>query len=230
MYHHIKGLVLKSRISAEADQLITMYSYEWGKISCIVPGAKKIKAKLGWAAEPIRETEFYVYVRNGSLRPKVTGAKSLNHYPKLFSDWKRFSIAQYCAEIVDVLTPFNSENVKKYELLSRTWELLETAKYPWRISSAFVLRFLNLSGYSFVEYLKRNEGLVSKSERAHISRLATASGNDVDALLDLESEIEYNVSRAIEGYLNTHLPRKLNSREFYRKIDEFRVISKEGKT
>jgi len=220
MYHHIKGLVLKSKISAEADQLITLYTYEWGKISAIVPGAKKIKAKLGWAAEPVRENEFLVYLKGQNLRPKVTGARCLNNFSKLFFDWRRLTIAHYCAEIVDVLTPYNSENTRKYDLLSRTWELLETAKYPWRIFSAFVLRFLNLSGYSFVEYLKRNDGLVSKSEKAHISKLSSISGDEVDALLDLEKEIEYNVSRAIDGYLSTYLPRKLYSREFYRQIEQ----------
>ena len=222
MYYYIKGLVLKSKISAEADRLITMYSYEWGKISAIVPGAKKIKAKLGWAAEPIRETEFHVYVKDGTMRPKVTGAKALNNYAKLFSDWKRFSVAQYCAEVVDVLTAFNSENTRKYELLQRTWELLETSKNPWRIFSAFVLRFLNLSGYSFVEYLKRHNTLVSNDEKAHIRKLAAVSGEEVDNLLDLDGEIEYNVSRAIDGYLSTYLPRKLYSKEFCRKIEELR--------
>ena len=219
MYHHIKGLVLKSRISAEADQLITMFCYEWGKISAIVPGAKKIKAKLAWAAEPIRETEFHVYVRDGALRPKVTGAKSLNNFTKLYGDWRRQTIAQYCAEIVDCLTPFNSENTKKYDLLLRTWQLLETSKNPWRIFSAFTLRFLNLSGYSFLEYMKNNQTLVSAGERAHIRKLSTVSGDEIDNILDLESEIEYNIRRAIDGYLSIYLPRRIRSKEFCQKIN-----------
>ncbi|MCX5781794.1 MAG: DNA repair protein RecO [Elusimicrobia bacterium] len=218
MYYHIKGLVLKSQISAEADKIITVYTHEWGKISAVVPGAKKIKAKLAWAAEPIRENEFLVYAKNGYLRPKVTGAKAINSFTKLFCDWRRFSIAQYCAEIMDVLTPFNSENARKYELLSRTWNLLETSKYPWRIFSAFVLRFLNLSGYSFTEFLKRNKHLVNNPERELIGKLSNMPGEDVDKLFPLESRIETNIKQAIDSYLSMYLPRKLCSKEFCEKI------------
>jgi len=57
--------------------------------------------------------------------------------------------------MTEMLTPFNSENLKKYELLQRTWGLLEKVRYPWRIFAAFTLRFLKLSGYSFIEYLRR---------------------------------------------------------------------------
>ena len=35
MYQQLKGLILRGQVSAEADKLITIYTYEWGKISAI---------------------------------------------------------------------------------------------------------------------------------------------------------------------------------------------------
>ncbi|MFC1501442.1 DNA repair protein RecO [Elusimicrobiota bacterium] len=219
MYHQLKGLILKAQISSEADKLLTIYTYEWGKITAIAPGAKKIKAKFSTSTEPLTENEFYVYASRSSVRPKITSVKPLNNFSELYCDWRRFTIAQYCSEIAEVLTPFNSENANKYELISRTLSLLETAKYPWRIFIAFTLRFLKLSGYSFIEYLRRNETAISKYEKNIINKLATLSGEDVDKVFDLAPETEKNIKRYIDNYLNMYLPRSLATKEFCQKIN-----------
>ncbi|MDR3243219.1 MAG: recombination protein O N-terminal domain-containing protein, partial [Elusimicrobiota bacterium] len=75
MYYQIKGLVLNSRTQGESDKIALIYSYEWGKISSIVPSAKKITAKLNGATEPLTESEFMVYQNHSSMRPKITGAQ-----------------------------------------------------------------------------------------------------------------------------------------------------------
>ncbi len=219
MYYQLKGLVLRSRVSAEADKLVTLYTYEWGKITAVVPGAKKIKAKFSAAAEPVTESEFMVYAKHQSVRPKVTGAKITENYAALRKDWRNFSIASYCAEICDQLTPFNYENTKKYELLSRTWELLGRAKNPWRIYTAFVLRFLKLSGYNFYEYIVNENVSMPENELNTIKHLSTLSGDDIDNKYELSRRSEESVIRYLDAYLQLYLSRPLSSREFFRKID-----------
>jgi len=41
MYYQLRSLVLRSDVSSEADKLVRLYTYEWGKISAIVPGQKR---------------------------------------------------------------------------------------------------------------------------------------------------------------------------------------------
>ena len=219
MYHHLKGLILKTQVLSEADKLLTIYTYEWGKITAVAPGAKKIKAKFASSTEPVTENEFCVYATKSSFRPRITGVRTLNNYSKLYCDWKRLTIAQYCSEIVDVLTPYNSENPQKYELVARTWQLLETAENPWRILIAFTLRFLNLSGYSFIEYLRSNKTQISQYEKNVISKLATLSGDDIDKIFDLAPETEESIKRYVDSYLAMYLPRSLATKEFCQKID-----------
>ena len=218
MYYQLKGLVLRSRVSAEADKLVTLYTYEWGKITAVVPGAKKIKAKFSAAAEPVTESEFMVYAKNESMRPKVTGAKLTESFAALRKDWRNFSIAAYCGEVCDLLTPFNAENVRKYELLQRTWELLGGARNPWRIYTAFVLRFLKLSGYNFYEFIKSENISMPESEINAIAHLSTLSGEHIDRQYELSAESENRVRRYLDAYLTLHLARPLSSREFFRKI------------
>ena len=79
MYYNIKALILNCEISSEADKIITAYTDKWGKINAIVPGAKKIVAKLSAATEPVTESELIVYQNSQYSRPTVTGAKILNN-------------------------------------------------------------------------------------------------------------------------------------------------------
>lgn len=219
MYHNLHGLVLRSDVSSEADKRITLYTAEWGKISAVVPGAKKIKAKLSAACEPVMESEFTVYVKSPSVRPKVTGVRILYHFPELRLDWRKFIVAQCCAEISDTLTPYYAENEQKYELLARTWKLLEHAANPRRILTAFTMRFLRLSGYSFTEYLKREHSFIPAGEKNVINQLATLSGEDVDRNLAIEPAMEKDICNHLDGYLDQYLPRPLATRKFWKQIE-----------
>jgi DNA repair protein RecO (recombination protein O) len=218
MYYQLNGLVLRSRVSAEADKLVTLYTYEWGKITAVVPGAKKIKAKFSAASEPITESEFMIYAKHQSARPKVTSVKMTESYMALRKSWINFSIASYCAEVCDQLTPFNAENPRKYELLRRTWLLLGEAQNPWRIYTAFVLRFLKLSGYNFYEYLVGEGIRLPEREFKMIRCLTNLSGTELDRNFELDSASEEKIRRYIDSYLSLYLPRPLSCKEYFRKV------------
>lgn len=222
MYYQLKALVLRSQISGEADKLVRLYTNEWGKVSAVVPGAKKINAKLSYATEPIMESSIMVYAKTPEARPKVTGAVILDGFTLLRKNWKAFWIAQYCAEITEILTPFNSSNSKKYDLLFRTWKLLEKAQHPWRIFMAFTLRFLKLSGYSFMDYLKRENSSIAQAEKNILHSLATLSGEDIDEKIQLNEKLEKNVMSHINKYLDNYLPWPLAAKEFWQKISKER--------
>jgi DNA repair protein RecO (recombination protein O) len=226
MYQQLKSLVLGARISNEADKLVTLYTREWGKITALVPGAKKIRARLGAATEPVTESELMVYLGSVRARPKVTGARILASYPRLRADWRRFALAQYCAEITRALTPFNAPNARKYALLARTWEHLGVAEHPWWIFAAFTFRFLRLSGYSFLEYVRSGEVRVPPAELQIIQKLSTLSGEAVDGLV-ITPDQEREILRYLDRYLMLYLPRPLAAKEFWQKIQAKKIPAPE---
>ncbi|MBN1822969.1 MAG: DNA repair protein RecO [Endomicrobiales bacterium] len=219
MYYNLEGLVLRSNVSSEADKLLVLYTREWGKITASVPGAKKIKAKYSAAAEPVMEAEFMVYVKASGARPKVTGARILESFPPLRSDCRRFWTAQYCAEVCEMLTPFDSPNNLKYSLLKRTWELLCGVRNPQRIATAFILRFLKLSGYGFSDYLKNSRKIVSSGHEKLIRKLSSLSGADIDENIEISRETEDAIRRHLDSYISLYLPRPLAAREFFKKME-----------
>ncbi|OGS09259.1 MAG: DNA repair protein RecO [Elusimicrobia bacterium RIFOXYA1_FULL_47_7] len=218
MYHRLQALVLKTGVSAEADKTVLLFTREWVKVSAVVPGAKKIKAKLSAAAEPVLECDFSVYLKTPNARSRVTGVRILNGFSSLRSDWRRFCMAQHCSEICDALTMYNSENAMKYDLLGRTWELLEKAENPKRIVLAFTMRFLKLSGYSFLDYIKRGNLQTTRSVYDVLLKISTMSGEALDADEGMDDSILSEVESCLEGYLNLYLTRPLHSKKFMSKI------------
>lgn len=218
MYYRLNGLVLRTNIVGEADKSAVVYTREWGKIQAIVPGAKKIKAKLNAATEPVIESDFMVYMAGPTARPKVTGVKIIDEFAPLKTDWRRFSMALSCAEITELLTPYHAENEQKYDLLSRTWKLMEKAKHPWRICTAFTLRFLRLSGYSYLEYIKRETSSVTTEEYNIIKQFSVLSGADVDNGMEISDKMEKRIDSHLEKYLSQHISRPLMTKIFLNKV------------
>jgi DNA repair protein RecO (recombination protein O) len=204
MYYTIKGLVLNAKIRGECDKLITIYSYELGKIQAIVPGAKKIAAKLSFATEPITESEFMIFSTNISARPKVTGANIIKNNTNVKMDFNRNLYALYAAEVSEKFVPFNLKNPQKYKLILRIWEILGTCKYQKRALIAFILRFLKLSGYAFYDYLKQNNAFVSADIERGIRKLSSCFGDDIDLLEGIE---DGKIWGCLENYLMNYIHR-----------------------
>ncbi|MDR2676761.1 MAG: DNA repair protein RecO [Endomicrobium sp.] len=210
MYYKLKGLVLNAKIQGEHDKLITIYSYECGKIYAVAPSAKKITAKLSYATEPLTESEFIVFNSDHAVRPKVTGANIIENNTNIKLDFDKMIHALYIAEVSDKFTPFYLTDINKYNLIVRGLELLRTCKYPKRILIAFVLRFLKLSGYAFSDYLKYNNNcsIVSKEVQKTIIKLSNCSGDELDLIKKLEDDRIWNY---VESYLIKYVRRPLLS-------------------
>ncbi|MDR1195436.1 MAG: DNA repair protein RecO [Endomicrobium sp.] len=204
MYYSIKGLVLNSAVHSESNKLITVYSYEWGKIQAIVPGAKKISAKLSAATEPLTESEFMVLQNHPSMRPKITGASILNNNTAVKTDFKRNIYALYAAEISDKFAPFNADNTEKYALIVRVWQLLGTCSSPQRVLTAFILRFLKLSGYSFTDYIKHENSSINAEIAKGLRKFSNCSGDDADNICEFDDNKIWNY---VETYLTNYIKR-----------------------
>ncbi|MDR1052463.1 MAG: DNA repair protein RecO [Endomicrobium sp.] len=203
MYFIINCLILKSKIYGEYDKLVTLYSYEFGKIKVVVPSAKKNTAKLSYATEPLTKSELIIYTNNITLIAKVTGARIIENNTGIKVDFEKTIYALYTIEVIDKFTTFNFENNKKYILISRVWEILCICKYPKRVLMAFILRFLKLSGYNFYEYLKNNNVKIDKIIKENIKKLLNCSGNDIDYIFD-ESE-DRKIWYYIDIYLSNYI-------------------------
>jgi len=206
MYYNIKALILNTKLSQEADKIITVYTNTMGKIYATVPGAKKIGAKLNSATEPITESELIIYQNSQYSRPTVTGARILNNNTAVKQDFYKNLLAFYVCEISDKFAPMHLPSKKKYELISRTWGLLATSKIPLRVLTAFSLRLLKISGYSMVDYLKRNYSSIKKEDILYLKKISNCCGDNLDNMEELENSDDKVMWNYVESYIKTYIP------------------------
>ena len=218
MYYNIKALILNTKLSSEADKVISAYTNNMGKIYAVVPGAKKIIAKLNAATEPITESELIIYQNSQYSRPTVTGARILNNNTRVKQDFYKNLLAFYVCEITDKFVPLHMSNVKKYELIRRTWSLLATSKIPLRVLTAFSLRLLKMSGYSMVDYLKRNYSNIKKEDILYLKKISNCSGDYLDSMDELENSDDKIMWNYVESYIKTYVP-QLSVGVFLKKIN-----------
>ena len=205
MYYNIKALILNTKLSQESDKVITAYTTKFGKIYATVPGAKKIVAKLNSATEPITESELIIYQNSKYCRPTVTGARILNNNTNVKKDFYRNLLAFYVCEISDKFAPMHLQNTKKYELISRAWNLLAISKTPLRVLTAFSLRLLKMSGYSMVDYLKRNYSNIKEEDIFYIKKIANCCGDSLDSIEEFVSSDDKVMWNYVESYIKTYI-------------------------
>ena len=206
MYYNIKALILNTKTVSEADKVITAYTNKWGKIYAVVPSAKKIVAKLNPATEPVTESELIVYQNSQYSRPTVTGARILNNNTQVKQDFHRNLLAFYVCEIADKFTPMHLASTKKYDLITRTWSLLATSKTPLRVLTAFSLRLLKISGYSMIDYLKRNYSNIKKEDILYLKKISNCSGDSLDIMQEFENSDDKVMWNYVESYIKTYVP------------------------
>ncbi len=148
MSRYIKGeaLVLKSRPLGESDRLITFLSWEWGKITAVARGARKIKSKLASGVDLFTYGSYQFYRGRGLAI--VTGVEVKDRFIYLRQDPGLYPYGLYLIELTDRLIPESGLCPEVCNLLLEGWQLLpEAADLPLLIR-AFELKLLQAAGYS----------------------------------------------------------------------------------
>ncbi|MDA8211217.1 MAG: DNA repair protein RecO [Clostridia bacterium] len=140
-----EAIVLRSRKLNEADNLITLFSREHGKIHAVAKGVRKPKSRKRGGVQLFTHGKFLLYA--GKSLDHITQCESKNSFAKLVGDLELFAHASYLAEIVDGLLAENEPQEEVYLLLLTSLHLLEHHN-PELLARAFEVRLANLLGYS----------------------------------------------------------------------------------
>ena len=143
-YQHVNGIILRSRDYKEADQLLTVYTREQGKITVQARGVKKTASRLRSGILLFSHTSLVLTA--GKAFPIVTGASTETAFPLLRSDFTRMSYASYAAELLDQVIADSQPDEDLFVLILQTMYLLENIN-PWLAVRHLELRLLELQGY-----------------------------------------------------------------------------------
>lgn len=143
-YQNVSGMVLRSRDYKEADQLLTVYTREQGKITVQARGVKKTASKLRSGILLFSQTELVL--TKGKGFPIVTGAATTTAFAALRSDFTRMTYASYGAELLDQVVVEGQSDEQLFLLILQAFHLFEYIN-PWLALCYLKVRLLELQGY-----------------------------------------------------------------------------------
>ena len=140
-----EAIILKRINLGEADNIITLYTPNLGKIKAVAKGVRKPKSKLSGHLEPF--TRSALLIAQGRNLDIITQSQTIDSFLPLKTSLWHTSCAIYIAELVDQFTAEQVEDYPFYQLLQSTLRWLCEAR-----SSELVLRYFELHLLSHLGY------------------------------------------------------------------------------
>jgi len=140
------ALVLKERIVADKDKLITILTPSMGKMSVMIKGGHTLNNKNISLGQPYTYLNIELYERNGYYW--LRGGSVIEPFFAIRNDLDKLSLAAYLSDIADELT---GEDVPSVDILRMTlntfYALCYTDKPHQIIKGTYELRAAGFSGF-----------------------------------------------------------------------------------
>lgn len=141
------SIVLKRTNFREADQLISLYTDERGKVEALARGIKKITSKNSMALEPFAIVE--VEVVPGKEIEHLTTAQVVEPFGAIRGDLARLTLGSLALQLVDTHTQVGVAETSIFHLLHSYLAYLgSTPAVQLTSMTMFVLRLMSLLGFT----------------------------------------------------------------------------------
>ncbi|MCX6759055.1 MAG: DNA repair protein RecO [Candidatus Nealsonbacteria bacterium] len=121
-HYRTQGFILKKNDRGESNQLLTIYTKDFGKLEILGRAIRKISSKLRSGAELfyLSEIEFI----QGKTHKTLTDAILINNFKNLRKDLTRLTITYKISEVFDRLVSGQESDKKLWQLLNETFTKL----------------------------------------------------------------------------------------------------------
>ena len=147
-FYNTEALILKARDWGEADQLVTLFSRDRGKLVAAAKGIRKPQSRLRGGAQVLSHSELMLHT--GRSMDRITGSQSIHGF-NLGDSLDKLTCGMYWADLLDRILPEREANLPIYELALKGMAGLEAAdsnRFPLEAFSLFFeWNLINLMGY-----------------------------------------------------------------------------------
>ncbi len=121
----LESIILKKQDFSEADQIVTVFSKEEGKLRCLVKAAKLPTSKLHPVLQPLFLSR--VTLANGSTTlPKVIRGQAIESFGEIFSEEHKLSAWFVVSEFLIRALPDGQPNPQLFDLTRQYLQFLNT--------------------------------------------------------------------------------------------------------
>lgn len=144
--HKTRGIVLKYNNLRSADRLLTVFTYDFGKILAVVRGAKKDVSKLMGHLDVFNFSDLML--AQGRTFDTVAGCDSIENFPRIRRDIKLSALAYCFLEIIDKFIVDQQKDEKMFLLCLGFLRQIEINCFSmYKLYHSFLLRIIELSGF-----------------------------------------------------------------------------------
>jgi len=141
------GFIIKSLDFKESDRIITVFSLEFGKFSCIAKGARKLESPFGAALDLLTLSELLFY--EGKNLKLLKEAAIIDAFPKLKRDYERLEVALRGARALNLLLEEGQADQQIFSLFQDILKELNAGSSALRmLELAFKLKLVKALGFA----------------------------------------------------------------------------------
>lgn len=204
MYQKTEAIILSRKNFQEADRLLTIYTKDFGKISCVAKGVRKPTSRKSGHLENGSWCEVFIAKgKNLDILTEVELKKAFG-----FDNLKgeKTNEIYHFLELVDSLTPHNQKNPEIFFLLVKFLEKIKSSQNFNLISTVFKLKLLSALGFFSSDNLKlsNSKKLLGKLENGDLGKLQDELIISDEGYLKLSAFLDSIIESVTERKLKTN--------------------------
>ena len=212
-YKKLVGIILKKQNYREADQIVTIWTREAGKVRVMARGLRHGKSKLAYSMADLGVVE--VETAGNKTLPALIAAKSVQNFNGLREDLSKTVAALYVSELMLKMTADEQPNIEAYDILQNFLDFLNTAdisKQPvFSFVDSFSLRLMESLGFS-IEHAQGTIHLPASLQDT-ITLLAESQYSDLQAM-KIEELVAKKSHQIVKNFIEFVLERNIKSDQF----------------
>lgn len=206
-----EGIIIKRRNYKDSDRILTVLTKTHGKIYIRAAGVRKITSRRAGHIEPLNHCILSLY--QGKAYPVLTEATTINNFSDIKKDLDMVGYAYHLCELIDGLCPENQENMKVFDLLTKTLNQLSRFVIP-DLPRPSKLGEVGIGDPSNVDSrLRGNDTLISEFEMQLLSTLGYLSESRQNG-----PEANFAQMFDTQDFIENILERRLKSRNIFTKM------------
>jgi DNA repair protein RecO (recombination protein O) len=140
-----EGFVMARKNYGEADRILILFTKDFGKISMIAKGVRKLTSRKRGGIEIFSKIKFSA-VKGKSL-DILTEIKMIDSYDAIRSDLRRVSVAYYISEVLSKVTRENEKHEEIFSILDEYFHKIEMTRNLKQMRLNFVKDILISIGF-----------------------------------------------------------------------------------
>ena len=174
--YNTQAIVLKNIKYKDSDKIFTLFSKDYGKISAIARGVRKISSRRGGNLDTLNFISVSIYEGSNGIK-NIEEVKTLESFKNLKKDLGKSMKAYYIVELVHKATEEDESFSGIFELLVKSLKALEKNGYAGDLFvTYFEINLMKILGYQLtVDKCRKCERVLDETWKKYIFNVENGS-------------------------------------------------------